>query len=310
MRKNEMIFTAAMILSFSCAFSAYAEWGQDDKGYWYKNDSGSYARDQVIAIDGVNYVFNAEGYMLTGWQSREGKWYYYDTGSGAQVYGWRQVDGKWYYLDPASGGAMHISWLKLGNNRYYMDANGVMMTGYFGVDGLAYEADSNGVVVRNQHKEDEHGNIFSYDDEGRIKFANNTTRQISKGEGGSSFQDFLPPEFFEEGKAMLQEQAGEVIARKKDELFVKYKKKLKGVTSSSRINRRREDWKKSVNRELGAFNVPQEEIDEYIRQVIYNYYQAYGDLNDYGYYEIDKNYEYEEDEDDDYEDEDDYYDYD
>lgn len=309
MRKKTMILTAAMLLSASCAFSAYAEWDHDDKGYWYRNESGSYARDQVVSIDGVNYAFNAEGYMLTGWQNQGGKWYYYDTASGAQANGWRQLDGKWYYLDPAAGGAMHTSWLKLGSNKYYLDASGVMKTGYFGVDGLAYRADANGVIFRNTHTEDENGNIFSYDEEGRIKFANNTTRQISKGEGGSSFQDFLPPEFFEEGKAMLQEQASQVIANKKDELYVKYKKKLHGITKVSRINRRKEDWKKSASRDLGALNVPQEEIDEYIKAVLYNSYQAYGDLNDYGYGEIDKNYEYEDedDEDEDYDDED-YYD--
>lgn len=298
MKKKTIFLSTVALLSVSFAFSAYAEWGHDDKGHWYKNESGSYARDQVMTIDGANYAFNAEGYMLTGWQSREGKWYYYDTESGAQVSGWRQVDGKWYYLNPALGGAMHTSWLKLGNNKYYLDANGVMLTGYFGVDGLAYRANDKGEIFRNMSTEDENGNIYAYDDEGRIRFANSTTRTISRGEGGSSFQDFLPPEFFEEGKAQLQEQAGQVVAGKKDELFVKYKKKINGITKASRIQRKREEWEKTARRELEALHVSSEEIDEYIHQVEYNTYQSYGDLNDYGYNEIDENYEYDDEEDD------------
>lgn len=307
MRKKTAIITTAMMLSVSCAFVAYAGWEQDEKGYRYQNDSGSYARDQVLAIDGVNYAFDAEGYMLKGWQMKDGKWYYYDTESGAQVNGWRLVDGKWYYLDGAAGGAMHTSWLKLGTNKYYLDASGAMQVGYFGVDGLAYQTNEDGVIYRNTSREDGNGNIFIYDEEGRMKFANTTTRNISKGEGGSAFQDFLTPEFFEEGKAQLQEQSNQVIARKKDELFVKYKKRLYGVTKATSIAKRKEAWKTSAIRALENLSVSQEEIDEYIRQVEYNTYQSYGDLSEWGYDEIDKNYEYDDDDDDDddYDDEDD-----
>lgn len=298
MRKTTKLLATAAFLSAVCAFTAFAEWEHDDNGYRYRNDSGSYASGQMMVIDGATYAFNQASYMLTGWQQIDGKWYYFHPESGAQLTGWQQVDGKWYYMDPATG-QMRTSWLQIGANRYYLDESGVMKTGYFGVGGLAYQADENGVIYRNKSTEDENGNIYVYDDEGRIKFANTSTRNISKGEGGSAFQDFLPPEFFEEGKAQLIEQSNQVISNKKDELYVKYRKKLLNVKKATSIARRRTEWEASATRALEALKVSAEEIQAYIKQVENNTYQAYGDLSEYDYDEIDPNYEYNEDGDED-----------
>ncbi len=43
-------------------------WKQDEKGWWYKDSETTYKKDGVYSIDGNYYAFNAEGYMITGWQ--------------------------------------------------------------------------------------------------------------------------------------------------------------------------------------------------------------------------------------------------
>ncbi len=306
-KKVRVVVTAAL-LSITCASAAFAAgWQQDEKGYRFQNDSGSWASDQIMAVDGVNYAFDPQGYMVTGWHTRDGKWYYFTPGSGAMAYGWQNVEGKWYYLDQSLGGYMRTSWLTLGSKRYYLDANGVMLTGYFGVDGLAYRADENGVVYRNKSEEDANGNIYVYDSEGRIKFANTQTRNISKGEGGSAFQDFLPPEYFAEGKQELINQSREVIENKMDEQFVKYKRYMESAKNAKQRQTQTEDWKTRVVRALQELSVSQAEIDSYINQVLSDAYRPYGDLSDFDY-DYDQDDEYDDEDYDEYdEDYDDYW---
>ena len=42
------------------------------------------------------------GYMLTGWQTKNGREYYLTT-NGDMVTGWFQYNRVWYYLDPQVG---------------------------------------------------------------------------------------------------------------------------------------------------------------------------------------------------------------
>lgn len=310
MKKQAAIVTLAAALTLGSAITAYAGWESDENGrWWYLNDSGSYARDQIMTIDGVNYGFDAEAYMMIGWQRFGSDWYYFNPSGGAMMTGWQMIDGTWYYLEPSTG-VMRSGWLKVGPNLYYLDPDGKLKTdGYFDVDGLAYAADASGVILRNTSEQDENGNIFVYDDLGRIKIANSSTRTISKGEdGGSVYQDFLSLKEFENLKAELTQQADDVVAKTKDELYVKYKKRMQGAKTTNQINSRKAKWETSARYNLGQLpKVTEEEINLYIQQVEWNTYQPYGDLTDYGYDEIDPNYEYN---DEDEEDEDDYDDYD
>ena len=74
------------------------------------------------------YLFDSDGWMLTGWQQVGGKWYYL-TDSGAMATGWLQKDGKWYYLDPATG-AMHAADVQsIGGKWYAFGADGEMRYG-------------------------------------------------------------------------------------------------------------------------------------------------------------------------------------
>lgn len=72
------VFITSVLLSSALSITALAgEWKQDDIGWWYQNDDGSYTTDTWQNIEGKNYLFDANGYMRTGWiHTVSGKWYY------------------------------------------------------------------------------------------------------------------------------------------------------------------------------------------------------------------------------------------
>ena len=67
-------------------------WKQDNKGWWYQNEDKSYPRSSFKSLlwNGRYswYYFNSEGYIVSGWQSINGKWYYfYPKTEGINIYG-------------------------------------------------------------------------------------------------------------------------------------------------------------------------------------------------------------------------------
>lgn len=64
MRKRVLVL-AALALSSMMSISAYAgEWKQDNTGWWYQNDDGSYPTNTWQEIDGKQYYFGNDGYMF------------------------------------------------------------------------------------------------------------------------------------------------------------------------------------------------------------------------------------------------------
>lgn len=64
MRKRVLVL-AALALSSMMSISAYAgEWKQDNTGWWYQNDDGSYPANTWQEIDGKQYYFGNDGYMF------------------------------------------------------------------------------------------------------------------------------------------------------------------------------------------------------------------------------------------------------
>ena len=57
--------------------------------------------------------------------------------------GWFKINGDDYYA--ASSGAIQAQWVKSGNNWYYVDANGKMVTGDYVIDEKVNRFDTNGV---------------------------------------------------------------------------------------------------------------------------------------------------------------------
>ena len=97
------------------------QWIQDDTGWWYKNNDGSYPTSAWKNIGGYWYAFDENGYMRTGWFK----------------------DGDvWYYL--ADNGQMQTGWITVGDKEYYLEDSGQMAHDTT-VDG--HELDSSGAKI-------------------------------------------------------------------------------------------------------------------------------------------------------------------
>lgn len=104
------------------------------KGCWYYFDQ--YGRMQTgLVWDGyAQYYMEENGVMQTGWKYlfkgsayNEG-WYYFGT-DGKRVTGWNLISGKWYFFTD-SGLMRSNMFITSGGQKYYLDANGVMRTGW------------------------------------------------------------------------------------------------------------------------------------------------------------------------------------
>lgn len=77
MRKRALALMA-VLLSGMMSISSYAgEWKQDNVGWWYQNDDGSYPANSWQEIDGKQYYFGNDGYMLHDTTTPDG--YYVDA---------------------------------------------------------------------------------------------------------------------------------------------------------------------------------------------------------------------------------------
>lgn len=73
-------------------------WKQDANGWKYVWPDGTFPRNEAGVIGGQVYRFDAEGYMLTGWQRERDLWYYHMP-SGAMATGTQWIDSEphWFY---------------------------------------------------------------------------------------------------------------------------------------------------------------------------------------------------------------------
>ena len=103
--KKHVIAGTVLSMSLCMGLTAYAgEWRQDEVGYWYVMDDGSYCTNEWKELDGAWYHFDDQGYMRTGW---------YEEG---------QV---WYYLEPSTGAMLSNTVSEIDGVRYQFDASGV-----------------------------------------------------------------------------------------------------------------------------------------------------------------------------------------
>lgn len=63
--KKAKLFIVTMAISIIASFPAVADWKHEPDGrWWYENEDGSYPANQWQEIDGKEYYFGADGYML------------------------------------------------------------------------------------------------------------------------------------------------------------------------------------------------------------------------------------------------------
>ena len=105
---------------------------------------GAYAAAELSAaqVDSSLHLFvmSAAG---TGWQFKDGRWYYYDP-DGSRHTGWLYDHGTWYYLD--GSGVMQTGWLYDRGTWYYLERSGAMKTGWLYDGGAWYYLTGSGAM--------------------------------------------------------------------------------------------------------------------------------------------------------------------
>ena len=133
-----------------CADPTGGHWVKGSVGWWYACADGlTYLANGWFTINGSDYSFGPDGYMMTGFLKRpSGEWVYADA-SGTLLSGWLR-DGSygglyWYYMDPATK-VMRTGWLFDRGSWYYLGDSGDMHTGWIKIDGLWYYLKPSGAM--------------------------------------------------------------------------------------------------------------------------------------------------------------------
>ncbi len=85
------------------------------------------------SINACWYYFNADGAAQTGWfRSAAGNWYYFNPTTAQAETNWQKINGHWYYFDDDNAWALK-GWLKTAvGNWYYFDlTNAWALTGWY-----------------------------------------------------------------------------------------------------------------------------------------------------------------------------------
>ncbi len=107
--------------------------------WYYFGANGKANMNGVKTVNGKKYIFDDNGYMLSGWQDYDGdKYYLGDENEGWAYTGWQFLevpeemenddydDEEWFYFKPSNGKA-YVSSRKYISGKYYtFDENGVM----------------------------------------------------------------------------------------------------------------------------------------------------------------------------------------
>lgn len=72
--KKVKLFFAVSVASAVLSMTSFAgEWKQDASGWWYQNDDGSYPTNTWKEINGKQYYFDNNGYILTNTSTPDGQ---------------------------------------------------------------------------------------------------------------------------------------------------------------------------------------------------------------------------------------------
>lgn len=115
----------------SSAYEDVTDQGSWQKGkggkWWYGNSNDDYVSGDIYTINGKQYGFDDDGYMVTGWRDDFGDWRYFEPANGEMVISqWRKdKNGDWYYLDKDGVMATDMAVKSRdGDGYYYLDENG------------------------------------------------------------------------------------------------------------------------------------------------------------------------------------------
>lgn len=97
--------------------------------YCYKLDDGNWAYSQFVSTETGTFYFDANGYMVRGWQKINSSWYYFDA-NGYMQKDWQEIGGKWYYFDQYSGYMYANCYYTVNNTKYVFAPSGQLIEGW------------------------------------------------------------------------------------------------------------------------------------------------------------------------------------
>ncbi|MCC2238241.1 cell wall hydrolase [Fusicatenibacter sp. CLA-AA-H213] len=119
---------------------AQAYWVQNNGGWLYVQENGSYAKSTWKTIDGKEYYFGADSYMVTGWLKQGSTWYYLKptAKNSAEKVGEKAYN---YWVGTAGIGG------------YYIDKYGRMVAGKdYSLGSYVYTFDANGLCTNRENR--------------------------------------------------------------------------------------------------------------------------------------------------------------
>ncbi len=82
------LIVSILIASLAWSITSFADWKQDEKGWWYENADGSYKVNEWFEnAQGYTYHFDTFGYMDTGLKCINNQWYNF-LPTGELIYNW------------------------------------------------------------------------------------------------------------------------------------------------------------------------------------------------------------------------------
>lgn len=87
-------------------------WRQDDTGWWYQNEDGSYLQYDWTELNGDWYFFGSDGYMVTDKVIRWGNDSYYMTADGKMAVNQAVPDGRKAGADGILTGKMSSEYME------------------------------------------------------------------------------------------------------------------------------------------------------------------------------------------------------
>ena len=110
------------------------EWTESDSAVTVAADQAALFKE-LFALEAVTEPSGDEagppritGYRNTGWQETwDGRYWYRETDGTYPQQNWLREEGLWYFFDP-EGYMVRERYIKWGNDTYYMDSAGKMLT--------------------------------------------------------------------------------------------------------------------------------------------------------------------------------------
>ena len=99
----------------------YHKWIADGTQWRFELADGTRLSNCFVTIDGVEYAFDTNGIMVTGWLTLGENWHFFGNSGGMIKNDWRQDGDYWFYLG-ADGSMVRNAWI---DNQYYVGADGV-----------------------------------------------------------------------------------------------------------------------------------------------------------------------------------------